>query len=282
MLIINESAFSSITFDQFEITNVMFIHEKAFGKTASTIKNFTTNNLINTNSSNYHLWKAIQSLINLQFIKIDMSTDQIPTQAFSSKNLSEIQFRSDTFHEKITIRKNAFYNLENLTLLKLNLLCYNNLIEKEAFSSSKRSSKRLDITFEGTFWTKPVEFSSGSFNGIQRPITIHFNNEHLKIIPEDVFGFILNDTNNNIIFENSPSSIDCENCSNYWMIRDGKDNQISNAICKNNIKMTLFSKETKSNLKAKCTGSSGGENSINYYCNQFIYIIAINSFILFY
>ena len=279
MLIINESAFSSVTFDQFEITNVMFIHEKAFGKTASTIKNFTSNSVINTNSTNYDLWKAIKSLINLQFIKIQMSTSEIPTQAFASKNLAEIEFRSDVYHEKITIRRNAFYNLDNLTKLKLNLLCYNNLIEKEAFSMNKRSSKRLDITFEATFWTKPVEFSLRSFDGIQRSITINFNGEHLKIIPEAVFGFILNDTNNNIIFKNFPSSIDCTNCSNYWMIRDGKDNQISNAICKNSIQNTLFNKQTKSNLKTKCTGSSGGSNSVCYFCNEFIFtILLINYF----
>lgn len=274
MLIINESAFSSVTFDQFEITNVMFIHEKAFGKTASTIKNFTSNSMINTNLTNYDLWKAIKSLINLQFIKVQMSTSEIPTQAFASKDLAEIQFRSDAYLEKITIRRNAFYNLDNLTKLKLNLLCYNNLIEKEAFSMNKRSSKRLDLTFEATLWIKPVEFSKGSFDGIQRPITIHFNDEHLKVIPEAVFGLMLNDTNNNIIFKNFPSSIDCANCSNYWMIRDVKDNQISNAICKNSIQNTLFSKQIKSNLKTKCTGS-GGSNSVNYYCNKFIFIILL-------
>lgn len=79
----------------------------------------------------------------------------------------------------------------------------------------------------------------------------------LNFIPENAFKSVIDNKNNIVLFE---STINCTNCLNYWIIRDGRDNQVKNAYCtSDSSKQTnLFSSKIKSNLKSKCKGGAGG------------------------
>ena len=284
-LMINESAFSNVTFDEFEETNVIYLHNNAFGKAASTIKNFTTNTLINTELPDYDVWKAIKSLVNLEYINVRMVIYKIPTEAFGSEKLREIKLSTfigiHIYEQEITIKSKAFFNLNNLENLTLQLFSMTTTIEKEAFLFSKNSTQRLYMSLTGS---QSLQFLAGSFDGIQRPVSISLIDMQVESLPEKAFKSVLDNKNNTIVFiasnYNYRASIDCTNCSNYWLIRDGKDNQISNAYCQNNMKTTLFSPEIKSKLKTNCItpGSSTTQSSNgfdNYIGNMLLICIVL-------
>ena len=52
----------------------------------------------------------------------------------------------------------------------------------------------------------------------------------------------------------TPAYIDCDNCKNYWLIKEKKQNQFKYAYCKgyDQTKLKLFDQETKTKLSQKC------------------------------
>ena len=84
---------------------------------------------------------------------------------------------------------------------------------------------------------------------------IKFLGTNINHLPEEIFKSVLDYENNLIDFSKESifnSKIDCEDCKNYWLIKEKKENQIFNAYCKRHIKKTLFDKEIQDKLYQKC------------------------------
>ena len=67
-----------------------------------------------------------------------------------------------------------------------------------------------------------------------------------------MFKPALNNSLNLIYFNSIRSKIDCDDCRNYWLIKENKQNQVTKAHCKANDNLTLFGQETKTKLSQKC------------------------------
>ena len=84
---------------------------------------------------------------------------------------------------------------------------------------------------------------------------IKFLSTNINHLPEGVFKSILDYENNLIDFSKKSifnSKIDCEDCKNYWLIKEKKENQVFNAYCKGDITKTLFDKQIQDKLSQKC------------------------------
>ena len=57
---------------------------------------------------------------------------------------------------------------------------------------------------------------------------------------EGVFKSVLDNKLNTINIFNETSLFDCEDCRNYWLIQENKQNQVKFPICKHNKTQTLF------------------------------------------
>lgn len=86
-----------------------------------------------TSSSDHDIWKVFKSLNNLEVIHFETNISKIPTEAFDSKKLSEMCISTThNWKHKITMRRNAFYNLNNLKVIILHIDI--DTIEIEAFA----------------------------------------------------------------------------------------------------------------------------------------------------
>ena len=210
-LILNESSFLDITFDNFVGRNIDLIHNKAFGKTTEFIKNFiNSEGFINHKPKEYDIWNVLSSLVNVENIDVELNITEIPTKAFSSLNgrQSKLTNITITASKLLTIKQMAFYNLDNLTYL--NFKSKINTIEKKAFAFNKSSTEKLLISFENEICG--TMFNPNSFDGLQRPIQINFQSD-LNYLPELTFKKLLQDQNNDIKI----NRIKCKDCKNYWM-----------------------------------------------------------------
>ena len=249
-LVLNESSFWDITFDQFTGYDIKMIDNDAFGESSSKIKSILIYYPIAHKPPEYDVWKMLSSLVNVQFINVRTDINEIPSQAFTPLNGKQTKLNTiyNSNYNKLIIKKMAFYNLENLTSIHF-FHPEIQKIENEAFSFNKKSSQRLIIHF----WyciMNDSSFDSGSFDGIKRPTQILFDRLNISSIPESSFKSVLDNENNNVRFEYS--YLNCFDCKNHWMIRDRKDKQVNNARCNHNTTLTLFSPQVRLKLNSNC------------------------------
>lgn len=100
-------------------------------------------------------------------------------------------------------------------------------------------------------------FHNGSFDGTRSQLIITFVNQTINYLNEGAFKPILNENENNFIDLSKPSigfnsKLDCDDCKNFWLIKEGKEKQVKNAYCISEDKKTLFDKEIKDKLSQKC------------------------------
>lgn len=256
-LILDDNPFSDITFDEFQghrINNVL-LGNKAFGKSATTIKKLSCEYCAIENSPpNYDVWKSLSTLIQLNSLSIGLNVTEIPTNAILPKDGSESQLQYFTLKSfnNITIRSSAFQYLKNLTELRLDSMKIERF-QDESFKFNSNTSNDLYISFVNTT-VLGESFQTKTFNGNQRTVLIELTESDINFIPELTFKPFLSNGKNEIHFSmSSPrySHIDCEDCRNFWMIRDNKMNQVQNALCKNDSKK-LFDPEIQLKLKTKC------------------------------
>lgn len=86
---------------------------------------------------------------------------------------------------------------------------------------------------------------------------IIFLQTNISYLAENVFKPVLDNKSNIIDLISSTklpknSTIDCENCKNYWLIKNNKQNQVINARCKHNSMIKLFDQENQTKLSQKC------------------------------
>ena len=278
LLALYDNSFSNITFDYFEGHNIRLISNNAFGNTSSVIKNISIYDPVNDLPPNYDIWKVMSRLTNVQKIDVNLNVNEIPTQAFGGLlKLTELIISS---YNNITIKSNAFKNLDNLRHLILHTAIKS--VENLAFAFDNGSSQKMAIMFWSTYLGT---LSPTAFSGIQRPFNIGFMNMKIYQLNEQTFKSILDNKNNIVFIE---SAINCTNCLNYWMIRDGRDKQVINAYCIKNWSRTetLFSSKIKSDLKTRCksggsdSGHSNNDKSNNAYGNYHCDMLLICLFVI--
>ena len=99
-------------------------------------------------------------------------------------------------------------------------------------------------------------FEDGTFDGNQRPVQVFFEITKLNYLPEGSFKSILDQNKQNRIYiydEKYKTTIDCEDCRNYWLIRDGKKDQLTHPVCSFDLSKFLFDDDVVIKMKAKCT-----------------------------
>ena len=293
-LILNESSFADITFDQFKGYNIILIHQNAFGKSSQTIKDLEIwGNEVNHSPPEYHVWKMLSSLENVIKITITLNITEIPSYAFGKQsNLKKLVIRGSN---ELTIKNKAFYHLDNLTHLTIGLhldaytrhyrfqqlqyrkLQYLKKIQNGAFAFEKPSDHKLNIMFVRCKFDDE-SFEPGSFDGIQRPVQLKLLDSSITYLPETMLKLFLNNSNNTITFDNS--LVNCSDCRNLWLFKENPHenqyDQLKNVECMDerdsklfseNSKLTLFSLETELYFKSNCnvTYTPFDKSEINYY-----------------
>ena len=231
--ILNDTSFEDITFDNFFGENINLIHHNAFGKSARTIKKLILlHAYLNHSPPKHDVWKLLSGLVNVERINVNLNITEIPSKAFNQTNLKAIIIHTAN---KIMLKKRAFYNLDNLN--ELHFECGINKIQTEAFAMSKSSSKQLNIAFyefEGDI------FDPDSLKGLHRSVHIKIDS-NVDYVPESSFKAILDNQNNITVIP----YIDCFDCRNYWLIKDGRAKQVFGANCRHDHSITLFHPENE-------------------------------------
>ena len=211
-------------------------------------------------SPKYDIWTSISQLTQLKEFHIGyLNVSEIPSNALRSPDgLSKLWRIGLSSANNLTISEEAFQNLTQLTNLDF---FQNSFIsfQKQSLKFNTKSNKHLSIYFHHCKFTS-LAFDSGTFDGIQRPLKISFSNMTIDYLSESVFKSVLDNQNNSINFfpngPNADSTIHCFNCKNHWLIKEGKENQVFNALCKEDQKKTLFHQQIKDKLNSKCKSNS--------------------------
>ena len=250
---LQENTFSDLTFDSFYGFGINKISEKAFGKSAQTIKKFWCLSCELQNTQNHNIWKVLGQLNKLNSSIIGLNVTEIPANAFTNNSHSDIRTLQLFSKHNLAVKTHAFFNLNNLTSIQFNgpkLLHFGN----EGFKFSSKSNKKLDITFHHA----NPSFDNGTFDEINRPANILFLSTNVSFIPESSFKTVLNNNQSVIEIINSHSDfnvnsyINCSDCRNQWLIKQNKQNQVKSAFCLENHNQTLFDDVIKHKLTILC------------------------------
>lgn len=246
---LTDNSFADITFDQFYGLGINRITNKAFGKTAKTIQEFTCPNCDIVHSQSYNIWATLNQFTELKSLTIRLNISEIPSNALNKT--FKLQDLTIFNKQNLTLRSNAFEHLNNLYQITLYLKSVRK-IEKSAFKFSNKTDERLKIYF--LFSNEIINgdvFEAGSFDGAQRPLSIWFDRTNITHIPESSFKSVLSNNKSEIQMFYS-SHINCYDCRNKWLIKEQKDNQVFNAYCTDDIMKNLFDPDVKSYLNSKC------------------------------
>lgn len=264
----NESSFWDVIFEEFHGENIQFIHNNAFGKTAKKIKTIKLDyGFVNHRPPHYDIWKVFNGLSNVQVIKVDLNITEIPQSFAALEHLNTFKINTPN---KITIKKQAFYNFDSLSSLKLTSKIKK--IEERAFAMKKKSKNSLEIRFSAGK-LNGTEFHLGSFDGIQRPIQITFHESKITFLDKAIFKSVLDDPDSRIIFDDS--LINCTHCKNQWLIRDTNNKQVQNAKCVHDKHLTLFSSEINNFHTKNCLKYVNINLGINSVASQHLVIFLI-------
>ena len=252
-LALEDNIFSDITFEKFFGYSFIKIGSNAFNKTANKIESFDCSYCsIEQQPPKYDIQKVLTQMTRLSSLFIGLNVREIPSNAIGNKTeLSTIFLKNKK--QNLTIESGAFQDLKNLTSFEISYTTLST-IKKEAFKSS--SIKHIQFT---TCKLASESFENGAFDGIQNPFQIKFMQTNVNYLAESVFKPVLNNSLNSIDFYfsyetskgNYNSLIDCDDCRNYWLIKENKQNQVK-AHCKANNTLTLFDQKIKTKLSQKC------------------------------
>lgn len=114
----------------------------------------------------------------------------------------------------------------------------------------------LNIWFENCLLTGDT-FETGAFSPGKFRFIIGLSSTNISYLNEEVFKPIL-DANeySSVEFYRMPleefsSLIDCDDCRNYWLIKQRREKQVVDAHCKTDAKKKLFDKEIQDKLTQK-------------------------------
>ena len=201
----------------------------------------------------YDIQTVLNQLTGLSDLQIglDLAHNQSLNDILPNKysHLHSIDIKAD----KLTIKSGGLTWLEYLYSISFNGATIDR-IERDAFKTNYTSNFTKDgisiITFRDCNLEDNV-FQNGSFDGIEDTWTqITFESMNVTSLPEGAFKSFLDDYKSVAFTGNS--TIDCDDCKNYWLIKERKERSIMNAHCKGDQKKTLFDVDTKTKLSQKC------------------------------
>lgn len=279
-LILNQSSFGGITFRSF-YSEVNLIHKNAFGKAAKTLEYAYINGCvsqiiyetpINHEPPDYDIWKSLNSFDNIQEFDVCLNVTKIPTEAFINKQdkLKLISFRLyDNLRNSVIVRKNAFYNMDNLE--QIHFYHKNIKFQDDAFAFRKQSNKILKIRLSHL---DDGMFSTYSFENVQRPVSFEIIDQEysVEIVPEIPFKKLLESRNNWIDFK---TPINCFTCANKWLLH--VNGQIIHSSCSHDEDLTLEDEKIRKYFRTECNIT----NNINYDpCHYEFDKVSLSLFIL--
>ena len=225
------------------------------------------------------LTKSAQILLKFISLACDLSSSSIYLTSKSPNlnkltigiNTSEISFYKDSnikfltlsqrINDEITFKK-GFQNLKNFHTIQFQYLNIKKF-EKGFIESSESPEPGLESTSSSIIFSNMNltgdSFEYGTFDGNRTlRYSVMLSNSNIDYIPESSFKKVLKLNSSVILFDNQfddnkiKSYIDCEDCRNYWLIRDYREDQIKFSICKDTNSTGLFHYNNKSFLEAKC------------------------------
>lgn len=259
-LTLNNNSFADLTFKQFHGLQVKKIHVNAFGESSNSITFFTCLKCeIQNHQPDYNIWATLSRLTQINQLIIGLNVSEIPSNAFRSVDgLEPLNLGKITFQilKNVTIYSGAFKNLNKLKQIifyRTNI----SIFKKESLGFNTKSTQDLVIQFAYCNFSDDP-FESDAFNRLQRSVQIIFWRSNINYLSESAFKSVLNNSSNEILFYNPYildkvySRIDCQNCKNLWLLKEGTENQVKHAYCKQNPEKRLFDFEIKNELISKC------------------------------
>lgn len=247
---LNDNSFGDFTFDHFNGIRIEKISTNAFGNSSTTVYNFLCSYCTLIDSpSNYNIWATLSQLNRLHSVEVGLNVKEIPSNAITpiNQHTSNLTFFTFSSRQNLTIRTNAFHNLNALFELRIDSTKISK-VERGAFNFSSGEDILLylnELNMTGN------SFEEGSFDGNKRRLKIRFLYSNIDYIPENSFNSLLNKTESEIEFF-SGSTIDCDDCRNQWLINQ-KQEKVKTPYCRDNQdNKTLFDEEIQSKLKLKC------------------------------
>lgn len=269
-LTLNDNSFADITFEEFFANNTKRISVNAFGNASKTLR------ILNCFDCNlqfeppeYDIWKMLSKLPQLTSISVVLNVSEIPSnfinRSMDGNGASDIRSLSFRFKQNVTIQSGAFQNLDKLILIHFDKA--NIIFKNESFKLNSVSEVNSDIPLKIAFYNCSLtgdSIESEAFDGVKRHLLIEFWESDINYLPEPVFKSVLDNQFNNqtsvinfmdptaYSYYNYNSKIDCLECKNHWLIKQGKEKQVLNAYCKQNSNVTLFDDEIRNDLNSIC------------------------------
>ena len=192
------------------------------------------------------------------YLGFDLNVTEIPSNAFKTSdrhNLSHLTFLELSSTQNLTIKSNAFKNLENLGYLNFINTNFKKFENESLNFGANLVDKTLDVNVLRSNLTGD-SFEPETFDGLIRPIVVVFSlNSSLNYFPEATFKSVFNNKNNAIGNYFQDSLLYCEDCRNFWLIRDNKQDQMNDVFC-----------NTEKLFRLKIGLKNGPKMGINGFC----------------
>lgn len=252
---LQDDTFGDITFEEFEGIEITRIQSNAFSKTANKIKIFWCwSCYLKNQPPNYDLQNVFNQMTELIDLLYGLNATEMPLVK-PIGGQSKLSFLLIEGHQILTVKSGVFQYLNKLSYLSFFQTKIKE-IEKEAFKFNNRSKDEiLRINFHNCELSRlGNSFQNGSFDGAHGLFNITFRDTEISYLNKGVFQLVLNNSQSVIHLVEDTSLIDCEDCRNYWLVRDNKQNQVNDAFCRKNPEFarTLFDQKIKNKLYIKC------------------------------
>ena len=254
-----ENTFGHLQFEHFTVSGLNKISSSAFSnQTGQSIELFSCLDCrLSDESPEFNVWKSLEPLTNLFNLEINLDVSEIPTNALGHRKRLRLIFMASKY-QNLTIKSGAFQNLQNIFLIHINSTTIDT-IEKGAFKFNIEKTNITSILELYNVTLHNDTFKFGAFDGLNKPLTIVLQKSSINYFDQKVFEPFFNDRKeNSVVFGRSSidySYVDCEDCRNYWLIKQNRTSQVEGAICRRGFSHSLFDLSTRTNLEKKCNQS---------------------------
>ena len=261
--IIEDNTFNGITFDTFYGYKISKIASNAFNNTSKNITKFICLQCV-LNQTQHEIEFIFNQMINLNYLVIGLNDTELPVL-----KLPKLEHLTIKSQQNLTVKSDVFRHLNQIWQIDFQLTAIKK-VEKDAFKL-KSTSNHTEIRISFSSCKLSVDlFQNGSFDvstkfGLSKPIIILFdganinsNSSYIGYLSEGAFKSVLNNELS-LINLNDPqyhggrfnSKLDCNDCKNFWLVKEKKDNQVKYAYCKDDA-LILFDIQIKDKLSQKC------------------------------
>jgi hypothetical protein len=233
---INDEVFEKLPFIEMEIydnqlLNLDTLSERTFFTALHTLKSFYASNNDLVNSDGSKLVSLFSLFPALEYLTIKESKiKKIAQNSFSNEDQYWLKFIDLSSNEISFVGENAFYSLSNLVHLNLGNNSLKSL-KTDSLAIKHSSSIPMQLILQSNKLTAHG-LGEAIFTGLQRPLILLMQNNHLRHFPENVFSPLVEDQTNYLIdVNNNPFMCDCE--KHKWLFQVGKHKRakIQNLVC---------------------------------------------------